>query len=249
MHNKGFTKRNLHGRIAHELGKRIVGGSYEPGDLLPPEAAIGQEMAVSRTALREAFKVLTAKGLIESRPKVGTRVRARKDWNMLDPDVLSWSFATKPSVRFLQSLFEMRRVFEPSAAAMAAKRRTAAQLADIEAAYLSMERATLDTDEMLTTDLSFHLSILNATDNEFMISLGMMIETALIGSFSLSSSKPRAFTDALAGHKAIYLGIRNSDPKRARFEMETLLDKSVTDALSMLEATNGGPLSAKLGTD
>ena len=249
MHNKGFTKRNLHGRIAHELGKRIVGGSYEPGDLLPPEAAIGQEMAVSRTALREAFKVLTAKGLIESRPKVGTRVRARKDWNMLDPDVLSWSFATKPSVRFLQSLFEMRRVFEPSAAAMAAKRRTAAQLADIEAAYLSMKRATLDTDEMLTTDLSFHLSILNATDNEFMISLGMMIETALIGSFSLSSSKPRAFTDALAGHKAIYLGIRNSDPKRARFEMETLLDKSVTDALSMLEATNGGPLSAKLGTD
>ena len=249
MHNKGFTKRNLHGRVAHELGKRIVGGSYEPGDLLPPEAAIGQEMAVSRTALREAFKVLTAKGLIESRPKVGTRVRARKDWNMLDPDVLSWSFATKPSVRFLQSLFEMRRVFEPSAAAMAAKRRTAAQLADIEAAYLSMERATLDTDEMLTTDLSFHLSILNATDNEFMISLGMMIETALIGSFSLSSSKPRAFTDALAGHKAIYLGIRNSDPKRARFEMETLLDKSVTDALSMLEATNGGPLSAKLGTD
>ena len=249
MHNKGFTKRNLHGRVAHELGKRIVGGSYEPGDLLPPEAAIGQEMAVSRTALREAFKVLTAKGLIESRPKVGTRVRARKDWNMLDPDVLSWSFATKPSVRFLQSLFEMRRVFEPSAAAMAAKRRTAAQLADIEAAYLSMERATLDTDEMLTTDLSFHLSILNATDNEFMISLGMMIETALIGSFSLSSSKPRAFTDALAGHKAIYLGIRNNDPKRARFEMETLLDKSVTDALSMLEATNGGPLSAKLGTD
>ena len=249
MHNKRFTKRNLHGRIAHELGKRIVGGRYEPGDLLPPEAAIGQEMAVSRTALREAFKVLTAKGLIESRPKVGTRVRARKDWNMLDPDVLSWSFATKPSARFLQSLFEMRRVFEPSAAAMAAKRRTAVQLADIEAAYLSMERATLDTDEMLTTDLSFHLSILNATDNEFMISLGMMIETALIGSFSLSSSKPRAITDALAGHKAIYLGIRNSDPKRARFEMETLLDKSVTDALSMLEATNGGPLSAKLGTD
>lgn len=249
MSDKRFTTRNLHGRVAHDLGKRIVGGQYRPGDLLPPEAAVGQEMNVSRTALREAFKVLAAKGLIESRPKVGTRVRERKDWNMLDPDVLSWSFDAKPSARFLQALFEMRRVFEPSAAAMAAKRRTEAQLADIEAAYLSMERAALDTDEMLTTDLRFHLSILNATDNEFMISLGMMIETALIGSFSLSSSKPRAFTEALARHKAVYLGIRNSDPKRARFEMETLLDKSVRDALSALEASNGGPLVTKLGSD
>ena len=135
-----FTKRNLHGRIAREFGERIVGGMYEPGALLPSEASVGQEMDVSRTALREAFRVLTAKGLIESRQKVGTRVRAKKDWNMLDPDVLSWCFATKPSAHFLQSLFEMRRVFEPSAAAMTAERRTDEQLTEIEAAYHSMER-------------------------------------------------------------------------------------------------------------
>lgn len=232
-----FTNRNLHGRVAHELGRRIVGGAYQPGDLLPPEASVGQEMDVSRTALREAFKVLTAKCLIESRPKVGTRVRARKDWNMLDPDVLSWCFATKPSAQLLRSLFEMRRVFEPSAAAMAAERRTAEQLQEIEAAYRSMEEAAAGTEEMLTTDLRFHLSILDATDNEFMVSLGMLIETALMGSFRLSSAKPRAFSDALPSHKAVCLGIRRQDPKRARFEMQQLLDKSVQDALSMLAAS------------
>ena len=235
MDNRKFTKRARHGRVAHELGKRIVGGMYEPGALLPSDVSVGEEMDVSRTALREAFKVLTAKGLIESRQKVGTRVRARKDWNMLDPDVLNWCFAAKPSAKFLQSLFEMRRMVEPSAAAMTAERRTEEQLAEIEAAYYSMEQAAPDTDEMLTTDLRFHLSILNGTGNEFMVTLGMMIETALISSFSLSSSMPSAFSAALESHRAVYLGIRNSDPKRARFEMEALLDRSIEDALSALE--------------
>ena len=244
MNYRQFTTPNLHGRIADELGKRIVGGMYEPGDLLPSEASVGQEMEVSRTALREAFRVLTAKGLIESRQKVGTRVRARKDWNMLDPDVLSWCFATKPTVRFLQSLFEMRRVFEPSAAAMTAERRTDEQLAEIEAAYFSMEQAALETDEMLTTDLRFHLAILNGTGNVFMVTLGMMIETALISSFGLSSSKPSSFSAALKSHKAVYIGIRNRDPKRAKFEMETLLDKSIKNAFSALEETSDMSLNA-----
>lgn len=235
MDNRMFGKRARHSRVAHELGKRIVGGVYEPGALLPPDTSVGEEMDVSRTALREAFKVLTAKGLIESRQKVGTRVMARKDWNMLDPDVLSWSFAAKPSAQFLESLFEMRRVVEPAAAAMTAERRTDEQLAEIEAAYNSMEQAPPDMEEMLTTDLRFHLSILNGTGNEFMVTLGMMIETALISSFNLSSSVPSAFSDALESHKAVYLGILNRDPRRARFEMEALLDKSIKDALSALE--------------
>ena len=235
MQNRRSGKRTRHNRVAQELGKRIVGGVYAPGALLPSDASVSEEMDVSRTALREAFKVLTAKGLIESRQKVGTRVMDRKDWNMLDPDVLDWCFTVKPSPEFLQSLFEMRRVVEPAAAAMTAERRTDEQLAEIEVAYHAMERAPPDMEEMLTTDLRFHLSILNGTGNDFMVTLGMMIETALMSSFSLSSSMPSAFADALEGHKAIYLGIRNRNPKRARFEMEALLDKAIEDAMSALE--------------
>ena len=95
---------------------------------------------------------------------------------------------------------------------------------------------------MLTTDLRFHLSILNGTGNEFMVTLGMMIETALISSFSLSSAQPSDFSDALESHKAVYLGIRNRDPRRARFEMEALLDKSIQNALSALKKTGDAPL-------
>ncbi|HEY0198769.1 MAG TPA: GntR family transcriptional regulator, partial [Rhodanobacter sp.] len=79
--------RNLHGHVVHELGQRIVGGELRPGELLPREETLAEQMEVSRTALREAMKVLSAKGLVESRPKVGTRVRDPRFWHQLDADV------------------------------------------------------------------------------------------------------------------------------------------------------------------
>jgi len=225
-----FTTRSLHGRIAHIIGRRIIGGEYAAGQTLPNEEAFGIELAVSRTALREAFKVLAAKGLLESKPKVGTKVKAQSQWNMLDPDVLAWHFETSPSVEFLKSLFEMRQIFEPNAAAMAANRRTAEQLQVISDAYDAMERAEEDTDDVIESDLAFHLGIVDASGNPFMHSMGMMIETALMGSFNLSSAKPRAQASSLPAHKAVYLGIRDQQPERARFEMQQLLDKAVEDA-------------------
>lgn len=225
-----FTTRSLHGRIAHIIGRRIIGGEYSIGQTLPNEEAFGIELEVSRTALREAFKVLAAKGLLESKPKVGTKVKAYSQWNMLDPDVLAWHFETSPSVEFLKSLFEMRQIFEPNAAAMAAMRRTDEQLQVISEAYYAMEKAEEDTQEVIESDLAFHLGIVDASGNPFMHSMGMMIETALMGSFNLSSAKPQAQASSLPAHKAVYFGIRDQQPERARFEMQQLLDKAVEDA-------------------
>src|SRR6516164_5559747 len=81
-----YPELSLHGRIVHAIGRRIVSGDLRPGDLLPSEPDLG----ASRTVVREAVKVLAAKGLVESRPKTGTRVRPREAWNLLDPDVLAW---------------------------------------------------------------------------------------------------------------------------------------------------------------
>lgn len=231
MKQRTFSERSLHGRVAHELGKRIVGSTIKPGETLPNEASICQELDVSRTALREAFKVLTAKGLLESKPKVGTRVKPRNEWNMLDPDILAWSFETSPSEQLVNDLFEVRQIFEPNAAAMAANRRSDEQMKDIEDAYFGMETAEVGTEAMFTTDIKFHLSILEATNNEFMISLGMMIETALLGSFKLSSTMPDRYVDALPGHKAVYMGIKEQNPDAAKHEMEKLLSQSVNDAM------------------
>src|ERR671936_3107405 len=85
-----YPRRGLHGAIVHDIGVRIMRGELQPGDLLPTEEELRGELAVSRTVLREAIKVLAAKGLVESRPKTGTRVRPRQSWNLLDPDVLAW---------------------------------------------------------------------------------------------------------------------------------------------------------------
>src|SRR6476660_7156500 len=139
-----YPKRGLHGSVVHEIGVRILEGELKPGDTLPDNGSLA-EPEVSRTVVREAIKVLAAKGLVESRPKTGTRVRPRTDWNLLDPDVLAWQFAAGPFTRFIEDLFELRQMIEPQAAAMAARRAGPVEIERIEQAYLGMEEAGNDS--------------------------------------------------------------------------------------------------------
>ena len=124
----------IHGTIAQDLGIEIVSGKRPAGELLDGEVAASGQLKVSRTAYREAIRILAAKGLVESRPKTGTRVSARKQWHLLDPDVLSWIFRNEPDDQILANLFELRRIIEPEAAALAAKRRTDLHLREMEKA-------------------------------------------------------------------------------------------------------------------
>lgn len=225
---------SIHKWVASELGSRIVGGTYRPGEYIPNETKLGEELGVSRTALREAFKTLTAKGLIESRPKLGTRIKERSQWNMFDADVLEWFFQTDPSLEFYSALFEVRCVFEPAAAKLAAYNRTEEQVEIMAAAYKKMENAQVGTDEVFSSDLEFHMSILDATNNDFIISLGKTIQIALAGIFRLSSSTDKEYIDSLPGHKAIYLAIEKGDAVEAEQHMLHLLvesEKSVKDAV------------------
>src|SRR5215469_18205488 len=109
----------LHGTIARQLGIAIVSGRYPPGDLLDGEISSSEQLAVSRTAYREAVRILAAKGLVDARPKVGTRINARSKWNLLDPQVLEWTFESEPDVQLLNSLFELRNAVESAAAGLA----------------------------------------------------------------------------------------------------------------------------------
>lgn len=225
--SRTYARRSLHSIVAHDLGSRIVSGQLAPGDILPTEAQLSESLDVSRTALREAIKILSAKGLIESRPKIGTRVKPRKSWNLLDPDVLSWHFP-EPDPAFLYGLFETRLIIEPNTAAMAAERRTDAQLAAIEEAYYGMEKAAPGTEAVYLTDLDFHQAILDASGNDFMKTLGMLIETALIGTFRLSSGGPKAHVRSLPDHQAVYQAIADRNPDEARNVMRRLLRTTMT---------------------
>ncbi|OSQ35739.1 FadR/GntR family transcriptional regulator [Thalassospira mesophila] len=224
--SRTYARRSLHSIIAHDLGRRIVSGKLSPGDILPTEAQLSETLDVSRTALREAIKILSAKGLIESRPKTGTRVKPRHFWNLLDPDVLSWHFPD-PEPTFLYGLFETRLIIEPNTAAMAAERRSDSQLEAIHAAYIGMEQAEPGTEAVYLTDLDFHQAILDASENDFMKSLGMLIESALIGSFRLSSSGPKAHVQSLPLHKAVYQAIADRNPDEARNVMRNLLRQTM----------------------
>lgn len=222
---KPIAVRNLLGQVAQELGRAIVTGGIAPGERLPKEETLSRQLGVSRTALREGMKILAAKGLIESRQKTGTRVRAMADWNQLDADVLAWRCIALPTRDFVSKLVEMREVIEPAAAAAAARRRTAEQLARIEAAYGAMAAAG-DRDAWAEADLAFHQGVLHATNNELMVSLFAVIETALDAYFRLSAGSSRHFNYSLPYHQAVLAAIRDRHPEVARRAMA----KTVTDS-------------------
>jgi DNA-binding FadR family transcriptional regulator len=118
----------LHSVIARGIGERILGGEFAPGALLPNEAEWGRIYEASRTAVREAIKSLAAKGLIASRPKIGSRVEPKMRWNLLDRDVLAWHRSATDRKAFLISTQEFRRIVEPGIAELAAKKRTTKQI-------------------------------------------------------------------------------------------------------------------------
>src|SRR5213594_3545034 len=135
-----YPEQSLHGRVVHAIGRRILSGDLRPGDLLPAEPDLG----ASRTVVREAVKVLAAKGLVESRPKTGTRVRSRDAWNLLDPDVLAWQQDGADgdgTESLLRKMTEVRRIIEPAAAELAAARADARDVAALERALKEMEQA------------------------------------------------------------------------------------------------------------
>src|SRR6478736_7231427 len=153
---------NVHIWLAGEIGLRIVRGDYPPGTILPNEAKWSETFDVSRSAVREAIKMLMAKSLLASRPKVGSWVEPKEHWNLLDRDVLSWYAASPDREVFLRTVQEFRYIIEPEATAFAAMRRTDEQMAEISLACREMGEAT-NLQERTRADTRFHLAILRAS--------------------------------------------------------------------------------------
>lgn len=217
--------RNLHGQVVQELGRRIVDGRLKPGTILPREATLAEQMEVSRTSLREAMKVLSAKGLVEARPKIGTRVLEPRYWNQLDPDVLAWRCQSMPTVDFVQKLVEMRDIIEPAAAAAAARHREDAHLQQLRQALDAMAAAD-DRTSWTRADVDFHEAVLQATGNELLISLFAVIETAMSSYFTLSAESAVDFKYSLPQHEKVFEAIRERQPDVARQAMQRIIADS-----------------------
>jgi len=230
-----LVRRGIHGQIVEEVGNRIVRGDWEPGEQLPDETVLGTELDVSRTVIREAMKVLSEKGMIESRPRIGTRVTSQDRWNHLDPDVLKWVFANKPTKKNADDLIELRRMIEPSAAKLAANRISDDELEALKQAFQEMVDAGDDVEKGIEPDLRYHHIILMASGNQMLVPLGHTIESALAASFRISSSVHSNRIASLKMHEAVIDAIAAHDGDLAKEAMCDLIDRSQEIILSMID--------------
>lgn len=221
----GQKKRNNHAEVVDDLGRAIVSGQLPVGSLLPGDIELAERFKVSRTVLREAMKTLTAKGLIVPRARIGTKVTPKSQWNLFDPDILSWHFDTGIDEEFLVHLSEMRLAFEPFAAGLAARHAT---IEDVETLYGcadEMDFADHTAESLAKADLQFHLSIVEACGNPFMRTVGSLIEAALVGVFKLSSTLAvgARIGEVAINHRLIVDAIANHDEEAAQQAMRKVV--------------------------
>lgn len=231
-------RKSMHSQIVRDLGMRILSGEYKPGERLPLEASLCAAYDVSRPVLREATRVLVAKGLVVSKQRAGAIVRARSDWHLLDPDVLYWLIQTKPPSEFVETLLGVRRIFEPAVAALAARTASAEELKGIAEAYDGMENAKT-REELLEPDLAFHRRIAEATGNDLLAYIGNMLSLALRESIKLSSQLEDTHALSLPRHKAILTALLNRDPLGARHATLVQLEETRDDIFRILDPDLG----------
>lgn len=236
--------RTIHRQVVEALAHRIISRRLAAGDSMPTETELCSELGVSRTILREAMKFLAAKGMVEIRPKIGTRVRAPERWNLLDADVIGWRAEMGPDDQLVRDLIDLRQLIEPPAAERAARRAGAADIAAMEAAYERMAASVADggdTKDYIAADLAFHRAILDACNNQLLSQLATPIGAVLKVSFALSTRRRTAAVQSLPGHRAILDAIKARNPARARAALETI----IANAAREIEASYGKASSAK----
>lgn len=237
-----YPARGIHAKVINEIGRAIVGGGIKPDESLPREPDLIAQFGVSRTAIREAVKVLAAKGLVEARQKTGTKVRPRDCWNLLDPDILAWMSGSHLDPTFVRDLIELRQVVEPAAVRQAATRATPEHLAQVEGAFAQMRAASVagDVEAYYVADLNFHSAIFTASGNQLIDRLGAIVRTMLEASFRIQWRSLIAPDRGLAIHQAVFERIRDRDPDGAVAAMLTIIDlaRRELDAAAVADPSN-----------
>jgi len=212
------------------LGLQVVGGKFQPGARLPTEEELVRRLGISRPSVREGMKALVRKGLVESRARRGTVVRAKECWDILDADVLRWVAAGPPDYAFLISLIELRSIMEPAAARLAAQRASPAQILAIERAFRGMvEALPQDIEACHRHDLAFHEGIFAASGNVMLYRFYTAIRTVLMTLFRASTEARESYERSLDEHGAVAAAIGRRNPESAESAMRQLLAGTVRD--------------------
>lgn len=221
------TGLNLTQQIAHYLGKAIINGVYGDHNPVPSEAALCEQLNVSRSAAREAVKSLAAKGLISSRARQGIRVLPESEWNLFDADVLGWLRDSNPSLDILREFTELRIAIEPEAAWLAANRHNGVLIAKIYEALERMKNAEAGMDDPLEADIAFHVAILNASENRFFTQISRLIDITLRVSIRYTNMLSGVQAGDYEDHKKIADAIQAKNPQKAEKDSEKLISDSL----------------------
>jgi DNA-binding FadR family transcriptional regulator len=220
-------QRGLDLLIASDIARKIMAGAFNAGDVLPSEIELCGRFGVSRTALREALKLLSSKGLLESRPKIGTRVRDRAHWNILDVQLLEWMQGIEATEEMYHQFLDFRRVIEPQATRLAAVNATKEQRIELSKLYREMSdistRKPFDNERWMEVDAAFHRLIFLSTDNCFYVPFGNVLVTVFKWFISYSSKEGGTCMD---DHRKIYEAIMLGDADAAQQASLALMSSS-----------------------
>jgi len=219
------VKRSLHVQVAREIARKILSGEVAQNEIIPGEMTLCEQFKVSRTSLREAIKLLTSKGLLESKPKVGTRVTERENWNFLDSQLLDWLIDIGDNNAVYRDFLSLRNALEPEAAALAAENATAQQRILLSATFQKMDDISkaFELESWTEADMEFHRLIFLSTGNSFYLPFANVLCT-MFKSF-ITHSSVRGST-CINEHRAIYSAIMAGDSAKARQANMDLLNKS-----------------------
>lgn len=232
---RAVGRRGLHAQVVDEVGRRIVTGVFPPESVLDL-GALEDEFRVSHTAMREAIKVLTAKQLVDARPKLGTYVLPRSVWNLLDPDVMAWRDQEE---RLQIELAEVRAFMEPAAAALAAERATEQQREGMRRALELMQDAVrradagevVDWADVADADVEFHATLADSTGNELFSEFQRLLWPAMRAR-DLAVLPLQHRTEFLVEHRSVLDAVLGHDPDAASRSMTDLLARAKFDYLS-----------------
>jgi GntR family galactonate operon transcriptional repressor len=222
-------KQALHRGVARTLALRLVEGKVAAGETLPTEDVLCTQFSVSRTVVREAVRVLIEKRMVQPRRRTGTIVLPADEWDLTDPELLAWRVETSLDHDFVRSLLDVRSLLEPAAAALAATRGTAEEIAAIVGGFEQMKQTVADREAFIAADMVFHRAIFLACHNPFINRMAAAIESALIASRKLTTRLPENSELSIPLHEAVARAISRRSAPQAERAMRTLVTRAAED--------------------
>jgi DNA-binding FadR family transcriptional regulator len=223
-------------RLVSSLGRDIASGVWNPDQTLPTEPELAHRFGAGRNAVREAVKILAAKGFVRTERRAGTIVRPEFCWNLLDPEVLNWVLSAAANRdHLLDELSELRSIIEPAVAALAATHASAMETLRIFEAYDQMEKLRDEIQKAIDADVTFHELLFEATHNRLLVALVPAFSLLARTNFEISVRAGKPSSRNLKEHRQIAEAVSRRDPEAARRASRKLVTKNATDLAEMIK--------------